>query len=79
MHLYPPPKSSDGGSARGSTSSAAGSSIWSACVSPAKRSSLRSQYMTQMKEWYSLLDCGAITKEEYEAQKNKILEDLNIL
>jgi hypothetical protein len=32
-----------------------------------------------MKEWYSLLDCGAITREEYEAQKNKILEDLNIL
>ena len=37
------------------------------------------KYMTQMKEWYSLLDCGAITNEEYEVQKRKILEDLNIL
>ena len=74
-----PPKSTDGGSTSCSTSSAAASSVQSACFSPAKRSSLRSQYMMQMKEWYSLLDCGAITREEYEAQKNKILEDLNIL
>lgn len=41
----------------------------STCISPAKRYNLRSQYMTQMKEWYSLLDCGALTKDEYEAQK----------
>ena len=70
----PTSKSTDSGSS--STSSAAGLSAQSA---PAKQSNLRSQYMTQMKEWYSRLDCGAITREEYEVQKSKILEDLNIL
>lgn len=35
--------------------------------------------MTQMKEWYSLLQSGAITNDEYEDQKTKITEDLNIL
>ena len=55
------------------------SSAQNVCISPTKRSNLRSQYMTQMKEWYSLLDCGPITREEYEAQKNKVLGDLNDL
>ena len=79
-------KSTDSGSSTSSTTSsststsgeAVSSGVQGVCISPAKRSSLRSQYMTQMKEWYSLLDCGAITKEEYEVQKRKILEDLNI-
>ena len=68
-------KSTDSGSTSCTTSSstsASGGAVTSAqsvCISPAKRSNLRSQYMTQMKEWYSLLDCGVITKEEYEAQK----------
>ena len=68
---------SDGSSTSSGTSSTAVSTAQG--ISPAKRSNLRSQYMTQMKEWYSLLDCGAITKNEYEAQKSKIMEDLNIL
>ena len=48
-------------------------------ISPAKRSSLRSQYMVQLKDWHSLFDAGAITHDEYEGQKTKILHDLNTL
>ena len=48
-------------------------------ISPAKRSNLRSQYMTQMKDWHALFESAAITKEEYEEQKTKILEDLKKL
>ena len=68
---------SDGSSTSSGTSSTAVSTAQG--ISQAKRSNFRSQYMTQMKEGYSLLDCGAITKDEYEAQKSKIMEDLNIL
>ena len=48
-------------------------------ISPAKRSNLRSQYMVQLKDWHSLFDAGAITHDEYEGQKSKILHDLNHL
>lgn len=45
-------------------------------ISPIKRSNLRSQYMTQMRDWHALFEVAAITKEEYEDQKARILEDL---
>jgi len=48
-------------------------------ISPAKRSNLRSQYMAQMKDWHALFESGAITREEYDDQKTKILEDLQKL
>ena len=48
-------------------------------ISPAKCSNLRSQYMAQMKDWHALFESGAITREEYDDQKTKILEDLQKL
>ena len=47
-------------------------------ISPIKRSNLRSQYMTQMRDWHALFEAAAITKE-YEDQKGRILEDLKKL
>lgn len=49
------------------------------CISPVRRSNLRSAYMSQVKEWHSLFKDGAITEEEYEQQKEKILGDLGKL
>ena len=49
------------------------------CISPVKRSNLRSAYMSQVKEWHGLFKDGAITEEEYEHQKEKILGDLGKL
>jgi hypothetical protein len=49
------------------------------CISPVKRSNLRSAYMSQVKEWHGLFKDGAITEEEYEQQKDKILGDLGQL
>ena len=54
-------------------------SVPGTCISPVKRSNLRSAYMTQVKEWHNLFKDGAITDEEYEEQKKKILGDLGDL
>ena len=48
-------------------------------LSPLRRANLRSAYMGQMKEWHGLLEAGAITSEEYDEHKHKILGDLGKL
>ena len=48
-------------------------------LSSLRRANLRSAYMGQMKEWHSLLEVGAITIEEYDEHKRKILGDLGKL
>lgn len=48
-------------------------------VSPLKCAALRSQYIQQLKELHQLLELTAITKEEYEQQKNSILEKMKDL
>ena len=47
--------------------------------SPAKRCNLRSQYVVQLKDLHSLYECGALSKEEFEEQKSKIMEQLKKL
>ena len=46
------------------------------CISLVKLANL---CMHQVKEWHSLFKDGAITEEEYEKQKEKILGDLGKL
>ena len=48
-------------------------------ISPAKRSNLKSQCMSRMKDWHALFESGAISSEEYEDQKGRIIEDLKKL
>ena len=43
-------------------------------VSPIKCATLRSQYIEQLKQLHQLLELTAVTKEEYEQQKDIILE-----
>lgn len=48
-------------------------------ISPLRRANLRTAYMSQVKQWHDLLEAGAITIQEYEEHKNKILGDLHKL
>ena len=48
----------------------------SSSVSPAKVVDLRRNYLEQVKELHSLLECGALTEAEFEEQKVPILEQL---
>lgn len=48
-------------------------------TSPGRRVSIRSECIDQLKKWHSLLDCGAITKEQYEEIQGTILSDVRKL
>ena len=45
-------------------------------VSPIKCATLRSQYIEQLKQLHQLLELTAVTKEEYEQQKDIILDKM---
>lgn len=45
-------------------------------VSPAKLADLRRNYLGQVKDLHSLLECGAITESEFAEQKAPILDQL---
>ena len=47
--------------------------------SPMRRSTLPSQYLQQMRDWHSLYEIGATTKEYEEQKPITILEDLKKL
>ena len=67
-----PPTTISTTAASTSTSVTSGSSG----VSPAKLVDLRRNYLEQVKELHSLLECGALTESEFEEQKAPILEQL---
>ena len=48
----------------------------STSVSPATVVGLRRNYLEQVKDLHSLLECGALTEVEFEEQKAPILEQL---
>ena len=48
-------------------------------TSPGHRVSIRSECIDQLKKWHSLLDCGAIFKEQYEEIQGSILSDVRKL
>ena len=47
--------------------------------SPGRRVSIRSECIDQLQKWHSLLDCGAITKEQYDELQSTILSDIKKL
>ena len=47
--------------------------------SPGKRVSIRTECIDQLQKWHSLLDCGAINKEQYEELQKTILSDIRKL
>ena len=48
-------------------------------ASPGRRVSIRSECIDQLQKWHSLLDCGAITKEQYDELQGTILSDIKNL
>ena len=48
-------------------------------TSPGRRVSIRSECIDQLKKWHALLDCGAITKEQYDEIQATILSDVRKL
>ena len=51
----------------------------SCSISPAKLATLRSNYLQQMRDLYSLFESGAINESEFLEQKAPILEQLKTL
>ena len=47
-----------------------------ASISPGKRLGLRSQCIDQLSQWHSLLEKGAITKQQYESMQTSIMDDM---
>ena len=45
-------------------------------ASPGKRSSLRSECISQLDKWHQLMERGVISSEEYEEMQVKILTDI---
>ena len=62
----------------GTTPSTSKSSTTIGC-SPGKRLSMRTEYISQLEKWYSLLEKGGISKQQYEDLQVKIMEEMNKL
>ena len=58
------------------TPAVSASASTSSGASPAKIADLRRNYLGQMKDLHSLLECGALTESEFAEQKAPILEQL---
>ena len=48
-------------------------------ASPGRRVSIRSECIDQLQKWHALLDCGAISKEQYDELQATILSDIRKL
>ena len=66
-------------SVKTSSTSTASTSTPTLVTSPGRRVSIRSECIDQLKKWHSLLDCGAITKEQYDEIQGTILSDVRKL
>ena len=67
-----------------SASTSTGASISTAATptlvtSPGRRVSICSECIDQLKKWHSLVDCGAITKEQHDEIQGTILSDVRKL
>jgi len=47
--------------------------------SPGKKIKIRSECIDQLQKWHELLNCGAITQEQYDEFQDKILKDIRQL
>ena len=47
--------------------------------SPGKKIKIRSECIDQLQKWHELLNCGAITQEQYDEFQDKILTDIRQL
>ena len=50
-----------------------------ACISPGRRVGIRSEYIDQLSNLHTLLESGAITKEQYNDLQGAVLTDLKQL
>ena len=66
-------------SSAASTSASTASTPSTLVTSPGRRVSIRSECIDQLKKWHALLDCGAITKEQYDEIQGTILSDVRKL
>ena len=73
--LAPPSCLTDGKSSTSSSSATTSTLV----TSPGRRVSIRSECIDQLKKWHSLLDCGAITKEQYDEIQGTMLLDVRKL
>ena len=48
----------------------------SSMISPSKKVNLRSESIKQLVDWYSLLEKGSISKEQYDEVQQAILKDI---
>lgn len=48
-------------------------------TSPGRRVSIRSECIDQLQKWHALLDCGAISKDQYDELQATILSDIRKL
>ena len=48
----------------------------SECLSPGKRINMRSECIDQLEKWHRLMECGAISNEEYKELQETILKDI---
>ena len=48
-------------------------------VSPGRKMSMRTELIDQLEKWHHLLDSGAVSQEDYDELKSKILYDIKEL
>ena len=48
-------------------------------MSPRKRINVRSECIDQLEKWHKLMECGAISNEQYAELKDTILKDIKLL
>ena len=68
--------SSSSGKSSVTSSSTAPSTL---VTSPGRRVSIRSECIDQLQKWHALLDCGAISKDQYDELQATILSDIRKL
>ena len=61
------------------TSTTVSASIATLVTSPGRRVSIRSECIDQLQKWHALLDCGAISKDQYDELQATILSDIRKL
>ena len=72
-------ESSPASSSHSSAASTSASAASTPSTSPGRRVSIRSECIDQLKKWHALLDCRAITKEQYDEIQGTILSDVRKL
>ena len=51
----------------------------SSVASPSKKVGIRSELITQLKQWHALLESGVVSQNEYDEMKTAIMTDMKEL